>query len=119
MIKEQEIYDIVVIGGGSAGMMAAGRAAERGTKVILLERNKTLGRKILLTGNGRCNITTQANFNNKEFIKKLGKNGPWFFSALAAFGSKDIMEFFAERGLKIKIEEDGRVFPFSDHAQDV
>jgi len=118
MIKEEEIYDVAVIGGGPAGMMAAGRAAELGAKVILLERNKTLGRKLLLTGNERCNIT-RAGLSDKEFIKKLGKNGSWFFSALAAFGSEDIMEFFAERGLKIKIEEDGRVFPASDHAQDV
>lgn len=118
MISEQELYDVAVIGGGPAGMMAAGRAAELGAKVILLERNKTLGRKLLLTGNGRCNIT-HAEFNNKEFIKKLGSNGKWLFSALAVFGPKEIIEFFAKSGLKTKIEKDGRVFPVSDRAQDV
>lgn len=118
MENEQEIYDVAVIGGGPAGMMAACRAAELGASVVLLERNKALGRKLLLTGNERCNIT-QAKFNDKEFIKKLGKNGPWLFSVLAAFGPKDIMEFLAKRGLKTKIEKDGRVFPVSDRAQDV
>jgi len=118
MPNKQIIYDVAVIGGGPAGMMAAGRAAEFGAKVILLERNKALGRKLLLTGNERCNIT-HAGLNDKEFIKKLGKKGPWLFSVLAAFGPKDIMEFLAKRGLKTKIEKDGRVFPVSDRAQDV
>ena len=87
MIKEEEIYDVAVIGGGPAGMMAAGRAAELGAKVILLERNKTLGRKLLLTGNERCNIT-RAGLSDKEFIKNSVKTAHGFFRRWRHSGRK-------------------------------
>jgi len=118
MQKTQEEFDVVVIGAGAAGLMAAGRAAELGAKVAIVDKNKTLGRKLLITGKGRCNIT-QGELSDKEFIKKLDKKGQWFFSALAAFGPAAVINFFESRGLKTKIERGGRVFPESDQAQDV
>jgi len=114
----QEEFDVAVVGAGAAGLMAAGRAAETGAKVVLIDKNKNLGRKLLITGKGRCNIT-QAEFNDKEFIKRLDKKGQWLFSALAVFGPEEVINFFESRGLKTKIERGGRVFPESDKAQDV
>jgi len=112
------IYDVAVIGGGPAGLMAAGTAAQNGARVVLLEKNPALGRKLLLTGKGRCNLTN-AQKNSREFIQALGKNGPFLFSALTAFGPKDTIDFFAARGVKTKVERGGRVFPVSDQAADV
>jgi hypothetical protein len=118
MNKNEQKFDVAVIGGGPAGMMAAGRTAELGAKVVLIEKNKSLGRKLLITGKGRCNIT-QAEFDDREFIEKLGKNGKFLFSSLNAFGPRKVIEFFKERGLKTKTERGGRVFPASDKAVDV
>lgn len=118
MDKITERFDVIVIGGGPAGMIAAGRAGELGAKVALLEKNDSLGRKLLITGKGRCNIT-QAEFNDAEFIKTLGKKGKFLFSSLAAFGPEEVIEFFQKRGLKTKIERGGRVFPVSNRARDV
>lgn len=118
MQNTQEEFDVVVIGAGPAGLMAAFRAAELGGKVAIIDKNKNFGRKLLLTGNGRCNLT-RAEFNDREFVKKLDKKGQWLFSALAAFGPEEVINFFENRGLKTKIEPGGRVFPVSDKAQDV
>jgi hypothetical protein len=118
MNYDHEIFDIAVIGGGPAGMIAAGQAAETGAKVVLIEKNESLGTKLLITGKGRCNIT-QANFNEKDFIIRLGKKGKFLFSSLTAFGPKDVINFFEERGLKTKIERGGRVFPVSNKSLDV
>ena len=110
-------YDIAIIGGGPAGMMAAGRAGELGAKVILLEKNSKLGIKLLATGGGRCNLT---NFkNNRSLAEKFGAKGRWLLSSLSNFGSEEVIEFFNSRGLKTKIEADDRVFQKSDSAQDV
>ncbi|MBL7053366.1 MAG: NAD(P)/FAD-dependent oxidoreductase [Candidatus Portnoybacteria bacterium] len=111
-------FDIVVIGGGPAGMIAAGRAAELGAKVVLIEKNQSLGKKLLITGGGRCNIS-QAEFKDKIFANKLGKNGQFLLSALSIFGPKEIIEFFEKKGLKTKIERGKRIFPVSDKASDV
>jgi predicted Rossmann fold flavoprotein len=111
-------FDVIVIGAGPAGMMAAGRAAEKGASVLLLEKNRELGRKLLITGKGRCNIT-QAEFNDTELVKKFGKRGKFLYSAFSKFGPKDVIEFFEKRGLKTKIERGNRVFPKSDQAMDV
>jgi predicted Rossmann fold flavoprotein len=118
MLNNREKFDVLVIGGGPAGIMAAGKAAEAGKKTALLERNEFLGRKLLLTGKGRCNLT-QIKLSNKEFINKLGINGKFLFSSLAVFGPRETVAFFEERGLKTKEERGGRVFPKSDQAKDV
>ena len=118
MKKNTEKFDVAVIGGGPAGMMAAGRAAELGAKVVLIEKNKVFGKKLLITGKGRCNIT-QAEFSDQEFIKTIGKNGKFLFSSLNLFGPQKVINFFERKGLKTKVERGGRVFPVSDQAQDV
>lgn len=107
-------------------MMAAGRASLRQdfgvpkkARVVLLEKNASLGRKLLITGKGRCNIT-QAEFDLKELIGKLNnKKGKFLFSALSAFGSEDVIKFFEDRKLPVKVERGGRVFPVSDKSNDV
>jgi predicted Rossmann fold flavoprotein len=111
-------FNVAVIGGGPAGMMAAGRAAEMGARVLLLEKNTNLGKKLLITGKGRCNLT-QAEFDIKEFITKFGKNGKFLFSSLLAFGPENVIKFFEDRKLPTKTERGGRVFPATDKSQDV
>ena len=111
-------YDLIVIGGGPSGMMAAGIAAQNGAKVLLLEKNKGLGKKILITGKGRCNVTTDK-FDVRELVKIFGQNGPFLFSSLTKFGPESIIDFFEEQGIKLKIERGGRVFPESDMATDI
>jgi predicted flavoprotein YhiN len=86
-MDNQQKFDVAVIGGGPAGMIAAGKAAEAGAKVVLIDKNNNLGRKLLITGKGRCNIT-QDEFNDKKFIEKLGKKGKFLFSSFNAFGPK-------------------------------
>jgi hypothetical protein len=115
---KNDIYDVAIIGGGPAGMLASGRAGELGAKVVLLEKNARLGRKLLITGNGRCNLT-QAEYNIREMVEKFGENGKFLFSSLSAFGVKETIEFFNDRGCKTKVERGDRVFPESDKAQDV
>ncbi|MEI7719882.1 MAG: NAD(P)/FAD-dependent oxidoreductase [bacterium] len=116
--REEKVWDVVVVGGGPAGMMAAGTAAERGLRVLLLEKNKTLGKKLLITGGGRCNIT-----NNKPdvraLLKKYKKSDQFLFSAFSQFAVKETLEFFKKRGLETKEENDGRLFPASESAQSV
>jgi predicted Rossmann fold flavoprotein len=110
--------DIAVIGGGPAGMMAAGTAAREGADVVLLEKNSRPGRKLLLTGKGRCNITN-ADYNVRSFLEHFGKKGRYLNSVLHAFGVEDAMNFFTERGLPLKVERGDRVFPETDSAADV
>lgn len=111
-------WDVVVIGGGPAGMMAAGRAAERGRRVLLLEKNFALGKKLLITGGGRCNVT-----NNKTdihtMLARYKKSDKFLFSAFTQFGVTETLNFFNDRGMKTKEEEEGRVFPVSNKAQSV
>lgn len=111
-------YDVAVIGGGPAGLMAAGRAGELGAKVVLLEKNKYLGRKLLITGKGRCNITN-AIFNNRELVAKYGKNGKFLYSAFNKFNVDDTLKFFEKFGVATKVERGQRVFPVSDRSYDV
>jgi predicted Rossmann fold flavoprotein len=111
-------YDVAVIGGGPAGMMAAIRAGELGARVILLEKNSRLGVKLLITGNGRCNITNRTE-TERDMVEAFGKNGKFLYSALKKFGSSEVIDFFESSGLKIKVEHDNRVFPKSDRAADV
>ncbi|MFZ2189749.1 MAG: NAD(P)/FAD-dependent oxidoreductase [Candidatus Magasanikiibacteriota bacterium] len=114
----KKVYNLIIIGGGAAGMMSAGIASKRGAKVLLLEKNKELGRKILISGHTRCNLT-HAESNIRELIKAYGDNGAWLFSALNNFPPQEIMNFFENLGVKLKIEDDGRVFPKSDLAEEI
>lgn len=111
-------FDVIVIGGGPAGMMAAGRASELGAKVALVEKNPKLGKKLLITGGGRCNITN-AEFDTRKLIAKYGQKGKALFGAFARFGVEDTIQFFESRGLKIKVEAEKRAFPITDKAEDV
>ena len=111
-------YDIVIIGGGAAGMMAAGRAAEFGKTVLIVEKNKQLGVKLLITGKGRCNITN-AEDNLKELINFYGKKGKFLYSAFHNLSNFDVIDFFEDNGLRTKRERGNRVFPESDLAKDV
>lgn len=112
------IYDVVIIGGGPAGMMAAGRAGERGASVLLLEKNNSLGLKLLATGHGRCNITN-ISADSKDTIGVYGDNAKFLLSAFHRFGVVDTMDFFADLGVETKTEDHGRVFPQSDLSIDV
>ena len=108
---------IIVVGGGAAGMMAAGRAAERGAKVILVEKTHRLGNKLLLTGGGRCNITNKASL--KEFVNAFGKNGRFLYRAFTVFSNRDLIHFFSSRGLEMRVDPDGKVFPADHRAESV
>ncbi|MDI6724334.1 MAG: NAD(P)/FAD-dependent oxidoreductase [Methanobacterium sp.] len=112
-----KLYDIVVVGTGPAGMMAAIRAGQIGKEVMLIEKNDTLGKKLKITGSSRCNITNIASLNT--FIDKFGKKGAFFRSAFAAFSNRRLMSFFESKGLKFKKENHGRVFPISDKSRSV
>lgn len=111
-------YDVAVIGGGPAGMMAAGRAAECGARVVLLEKNASLGEKLLLTGGGRSNITN-AEFDRNIFLRKFGVAAKFLFSPLSKFGVQDTLDFFDALGMPTKVEAEKRVFPASDRSQSV
>lgn len=111
------IYDIAVIGAGPAGMMAAIRAGELNKKIILIEKNDSAGKKILITGKGRCNITNSAKIDT--FIEKFGHTGQFLRTALSKFSNEDLMELFKTRGLELKTERQGRVFPQTDSARSV
>lgn len=111
-------YDVAVIGGGPAGMMAAGRAAECGARVVLLEKNASLGAKLLITGGGRSNVTN-AQFDRNIFLGKFKDAAKFLFSPLATFGVQDALDFFHSHGMPTKIEAEKRVFPVSDSAQSV
>lgn len=113
-----DLYDVAIIGGGPAGMMAAGRAAERGLKVILIEKNDTLGKKLLITGGGRCNVTN-AEFDDRTLLAKFKENDKFLFSAFSQFSVKESLTFFNSRGMETKVEAEKRVFPVSNSAQSV
>jgi len=111
-------YDVIVIGGGPAGMMAAGTAGARGKRVLLIEKNKRLGEKLRITGGGRCNITN-SNPHLSSLLKYYGKAEPFLYSPFDIFGVADTFEFFTSRGLPLKIEAENRVFPQTESAPDV
>lgn len=111
-------YDIAVIGGGPSGMFAAGFAASKGKKVVLIEKKERLGKKILITGKGRCNITN-AETDMRKFAGVFGKNGKFLLSAFRKFGPAETVNFFNERGVKTKTERGNRIFPVSDDAESV
>ena len=108
--------EILVIGAGPAGMMAAIKAAENGAQVTLLEKMKKPGRKMMITGKGRCNITNAADV--PEIIRNIHGNGAFLNSSMRAFDNQDVICFFEGQGVPTKVERGNRVFPVSDKAQD-
>jgi predicted Rossmann fold flavoprotein len=117
-MKDDNVFDIAVIGGGPAGMIAAGRAAELGAKVVLIEKNEVLGKKLLLTGKGRCNFTHNE-LDIRKFAEKYGRNGRFLYRALSVFGVKEVIDFFESRGVKGKVEQGDRIFPENGNVQDI
>ena len=109
--------EVCVIGGGAAGMMAALTAAGNGREVVLLEKNKYCGRKLNITGKGRCNITNNCNLD--EFLQNVTVNPRFLYKALTVFSPADTMDFFESRGVPVKTEQGRRVFPESDKAKDI
>ncbi len=110
--------DVLVIGGGAAGLMAAGTAAKRGLSVTLIERNEKLARKVAITGKGRCNVTNDCPLLN-ELIGNVPVNGRFLFGAFSRFDTGDTMDFFESMGVPLKTERGNRVFPVSDKAFDI
>lgn len=110
-------YDLIVVGGGPAGMFAAIMAARRGKHVLLLERNPRLGKKLLITGKGRCNVTNDCDAN--EVLQNVPRNGRFLYSAMAACPPEKVKRFFEEAGCPLKTERGGRVFPVSDKSSSV
>jgi predicted Rossmann fold flavoprotein len=110
-------YDVIVVGAGPAGLLAAGRAAELGAKVLVLEKMKTTGRKLLITGKGRCNITNNAPIST--FIKHVFPNGRFLKSAFSNFFSSDMLELLEKQGVRSTLERGGRYFPESNKSADV
>lgn len=111
-------YDVIVVGGGASGMMAAGTAALRGKKVLILEKNKILGQKLAITGGGRCNITN-AEYDTRLLLKKYGEAEPFLYSSFAQFGVKETFSFFEKKGLPLVVQARKRVFPHTERATDV
>src|SRR5688500_19867986 len=110
-------YEVVVIGAGAAGLMAATRAAERGRRTLLLEKNRKPGVKILMSGGTRCNLTHAT--DARGIVDAFGEQGPFLHSALAALGPDDLVALFNAAGVPTKIEPGGKIFPVSDRALDV
>lgn len=118
MAELKKLWDVVVIGGGPAGMMAAGQAASRGKSVLLLEKNPDLGKKLLITGGGRCNVTNNKP-DNRTMLSKYKGNDQFLFSPFSQWNVEDTLRFFNERGMETKEENEGRIFPVSDSARSV
>lgn len=112
-----EKYDVIVVGAGPAGLLAAGRAAELGAKVLVLEKMRSEGRKLLITGKGRCNITNDAAIG--EFVKHVFPNGKFLRNAFSRFFSKDIIQLLQKYGVESTLERGGRYFPASNKSLDV
>lgn len=117
-LPKESLYDVAVIGGGPAGMMAAIRVAELGASVILIEKNEKLGKKLLITGGGRCNVTN-AIFDIRTLAQKYGKKGKFLLSPLSKWSAQHTIDFFEARAMPTKVEAENRVFPKSDSAQSV
>ncbi len=109
--------NVIVIGGGPAGMIAAGIAAKNGNKTILIEKNEKLGKKLYITGKGRCNLTNAS--DPETLIKNITGNPYFLYSAFYTFTSQDTMEFFEKLGVRLKVERGNRVFPVSDKSSDI
>ena len=113
-----EVWDVAVIGGGPAGMFAAITAAEKGAKVVLLEKNRTLGKKLLITGGGRCNVTN-AEPDQRTLLAKYKQAGKFLTSPFSRYSNDEALAYFHERGMPTKVEAEGRVFPLANTAKAV
>lgn len=111
------MYDCIVIGGGPSGLMAAIAAGEQRKKVLLIEKGNKLGRKLAISGGGRCNVTNRLSID--EIIQHIPGNGRFLYGAFSIFNNEDIIRFFEGLGVPLKEEDHGRMFPVSDRAQDV
>lgn len=109
---------VIVVGGGAAGMTAAGTAGSRGLDVLLVEKNKILGKKLLITGKGRCNVTNNA-IEIQDLVAGVPVNGKFLYTAFSAFSNHDLLKLLHGLGLQTKVERGGRVFPVSDRSADV
>ncbi|MGN7941789.1 NAD(P)/FAD-dependent oxidoreductase [Virgibacillus sp. 6R] len=110
-------YDVLVIGGGPSGLMAAIAAGEQGARVLLVDKGNKLGRKLAISGGGRCNVTNRLPVD--EIIKHIPGNGRFLYSAFSEFSNEDIITFFEKLGIELKEEDHGRMFPVTDKAQSV
>ena len=108
---------VIVIGAGAAGMMAAITSAKYGNEVILLEKTKSIGNKLKITGKGRCNLTFDGDI--EDFKSNIVKNSKFMYSSFSNFTNKDAVEYFNSIGVKTKVERGGRIFPVSDKAEDI
>jgi len=118
MGRDKAKYDLIVIGAGPSGMMAAGRAADLGARVLILEKKKQYGKKLLLTGGGRCNITN-AEFGVRAFLEHFPESKKFLFSPFSKFSAKDTFAFFEKKGLPLVVEGRKRAFPETQRAEDV
>lgn len=116
-VKGIYMSKVLIIGGGAAGMMAAAFAAKNGNRVEVFEKNEKLGKKLFITGKGRCNITNAADL--EDFFPAVTSNPKFLYSAFYSFTNEQVILFFEELGVKTKVERGGRVFPVSDHSSDV
>ncbi|CAH0346812.1 NAD(P)/FAD-dependent oxidoreductase [Bacillus sp. CECT 9360] len=110
-------YDVIVIGGGPSGLMASIAAGEKGAKVLLIDKGEKLGRKLAISGGGRCNVTNRLSID--EIIKHIPGNGRFLYSAFSEFSNEDIIAFFEKLGIELKEEDHGRMFPVNNKAQSV
>ena len=110
-------YDGIVIGGGAAGLYAAAWAAKLGNRILLIEKNDRLGKKLLITGKGRCNVTNHC--SAQQVLQNIPRNGRFLYSAMESHPPKDVMAFFEDMGCPLKTERGDRVFPISDRSQSV
>jgi predicted Rossmann fold flavoprotein len=115
--KHMENYDVIILGGGSAGLMAGIAAGRRGLKTLLIDKGNKLGRKLGISGGGRCNVTNNKSMD--ELIQHIPGNGRFLFSALHNFSNQDIIDFFEGLGIALKEEDNGRMFPVTDKAKTV
>jgi predicted Rossmann fold flavoprotein len=114
----EKIWDVAVIGGGPSGLMAAGRASELGSEVVIIEKNDSLGVKLLITGGGRCNVTN-GETDTRKLLEKYKDNAKFLFSAFSQWSVPETLNFFHSRGMQTKVENEKRVFPVSNTAQSV
>lgn len=112
-----ESYNVIVIGGGTSGLMAAINAAQNGANVLIVEKNRRIGRKLLLTGGTRCNVTNRT--TREDLIEHIPGNGKFLYGPLNQFDQEDIIDFFESKGVKLKEEDHGRMFPVTDRSQTI